>query len=115
MKTKLMIALLMIISIISFAQNKKNIVTEKIEVSGNCGMCKKTIESSLKLKGVKSASWNVDSKVLTIKYDINKISKAEIEKKIAEAGYDTESVKANDLVYEKLHNCCKYERRTYEK
>ncbi len=115
MKTKIMLVLLMFISTLCFAQNKKNIVTEKIEVSGNCGMCKKIIESSLKIKGVKSASWDMDTKMLTIKYDENKISNAEIQRKIADVGYDTKNFSANDEVYEKLHGCCKYERRVYEK
>lgn len=115
MKTKIMLVLLMFISTLCIAQNKKNIVTEKMEVSGNCVMCKKTIESSLKIKGVKSANWDVDTKVLTIKYDENKISNADIQRKIADVGYDTQSISAKDEVYEKLHGCCKYERKVYEK
>ena len=34
----------------------------------------------------------------------------DIEKKVAEAGHDTEHVRADDKVYENLHGCCKYDR-----
>ena len=89
-----------------FAQTK----TEKINVSGNCGMCKKTIEKSLKVPGVNTADWNVKSKVLTVNYDASKISNDQIQQKIAAVGYDTEKVKAKDEAYEKLHSCCQYDR-----
>lgn len=89
-----------------FAQTK----TEKINVLGNCGMCKKKIETSLKVPGVNSADWNVKSKVLTVSYDSSKITNDQIQQNIAAVGYDTEKVKAKDEVYQKLHSCCRYDR-----
>ncbi len=115
MKTKIIIALLLFFTMPSIAQNKKNIIKENISVSGNCGMCKKTIETAAKVKGVKTVKWNAETKILMIKYDGNKISNADIQRKIADVGYDTQNFSASDEVYEKLHGCCKYERRVYEK
>ena len=88
----------------------QHIVKETIKVSGNCGMCKKNIENSIK-KDVKSVAWNKDTKILSVKYDTDKISRDQIEQKIAAAGYDTEHYKANDAAYEKLHECCQYTRK----
>ena len=85
--------------------------TSTFKVFGNCDMCKTTIEKSIKkTKGVKSGEWNKDSKTLTVNYDSTLISLDDIHKKIASVGYDTEKERANDKVYNKLHECCKYER-----
>jgi copper chaperone CopZ len=80
-------------------------------VSGNCGMCKSTIEAALDVKGIKKAVWNSNSKLLSVSYNPNKISVKEIMHLIAAAGYDTPLVKADEASYSKLHSCCKYERK----
>jgi periplasmic mercuric ion binding protein len=86
--------------------------TERIKVWGNCDMCKKTIETAVKKEeGVKSASWNKKTKMITVEYDEAKTSTLTIQKAIAAAGYDTEQVRAEDEVYNDLHKCCKYERK----
>lgn len=89
-----------------FAQSK----TEKIKVLGNCGMCKKTIETSLKVPGVSSANWDKVSKVLTVSYDSTKITNDQVQQKVAASGYDTEKVKATAAAYDKLPSCCQYDR-----
>ena len=98
--------LLISLSTIAFAQSK----TEKIKVSGECGMCKSTIEKAAKSAGASFASWDVDSKVLTVKYANKSANTAKIENAVAKSGYDTEHVKATDEAYSKLHSCCKYDR-----
>ena len=90
----------------AFAQAKK----ETIKVAGECGMCQKNIETAAKKAGATFASWNVDSKLLTVRYDGKKTSTARIEEAVAAAGYDTPDVKATDEAYTKLHACCQYER-----
>ncbi len=88
------------------------ITKEKFKVWGNCGMCKTTIEKSLKsADGIKSAKWSVESKKMTVKFDAEKTSLDEIKKTIASVGYDTEEHKASDEVYSKLHHCCQYDRK----
>jgi len=89
----------------------KNKQTETFKVWGNCGMCEKTIEKALKVKGISSAEWNKDSKMITIVFNPKIITLPTIHKKIASVGYDTESETANDEVYNNLHGCCQYERK----
>ena len=82
------------------------------KVYGNCEMCKKTIESSLeKDKGIASASWNVDTKMMKVLYDPAATNEKEIYHLIAESGYDTEQEKAAEKTYKSLPACCQYERK----
>ena len=54
--------------------------------------------------------WNSKTKIARIKYDSDKTSLDKVQKKIASVGYDTETYKADDEVYNNLHYCCKYDR-----
>ncbi len=84
---------------------------QSFKVWGNCDMCKEKIESTLsKLEGIFMATWNVESKMLTIKFDSKLISLDQIKKNIAEVGYDTETHKASKKAYKNLHGCCQYDR-----
>jgi hypothetical protein len=107
MKTlQLFIISFLFISSSAFAQTK----TEKIKVSGECGMCKTKIEKAAKTAGASYAAWDADTKELTVKYSSNSSNSAKIQKAIAETGYDTEKAKATQEAYDKLHDCCKYDR-----
>lgn len=90
----------------AFAQTK----TDKIKVLGNCGMCKKRIETGLKSDAITSATWDKDNKFLTVSYDSSKINNEKIQQKIAALGHDTDKAKTTDEVYAKLPGCCKYDR-----
>ena len=82
------------------------------KVYGNCEMCEKTIEGSLKDNAaVSSVDWNTESKMITISYDPKKIKEQELHKEIAASGYDTDLEKGNDEAYKGLHECCKYDRK----
>ena len=87
--------------------------TQTIKVYGECGMCKKRIEkAALSVQGIQAANWDVDSKMLTIKYDQLKSEVAEnAEKKIASIGHDTEKLRADDTAYQSLPECCHYQRK----
>jgi len=106
------LAVLMATAHFSFAQSA---ITETIPVSGNCGMCKSTIEKTAKKAGATSASWDMDAKMLTVTYSSSSTSAAKIQQGIAAAGYDTRDFKAADEAYDKLHGCCKYERAAASK
>lgn len=80
------------------------------KVAGECGMCKKKIETAAKSAGATYAVWNETSKVLSVKYNSQSVTEAKIQENIAAVGYDTPSYKASDEAYNKLHDCCKYER-----
>src|SRR5690606_20329205 len=95
-----------------FAQN--NINTEKFEVSGNCAMCKKRIETAGKDAGAKSIEWDSSTGIATVTYDSSKNSLDKIKQGIAEAGHDTKEFRAPDATYEELHECCLYPRMDAE-
>lgn len=88
----------------------KNAKTEKVKIYGNCGMCETTIEKAGNLKKVAQVDWDKDTKIATLTYDSTKTSQDEILKRIALAGYDSESFLAPDAAYESLAGCCQYER-----
>lgn len=79
-------------------------------VKGSCGMCKKKIETSLRIKGVKKVNWDKESKMLTVTFNPDQISLDEIHHRVAAVGYDTEKVKASDEAYARLDDCCRYDR-----
>lgn len=101
-------AIMMMMSSVSlFAQSR----TEKINVSGNCGMCEKKIEAAAKAGGAKNADWDKNTKVLTVTYDAAKTTNDAIQKKVASVGYDTEKYIADMAAYDNLHECCKYDNK----
>ncbi|RYF86825.1 MAG: heavy-metal-associated domain-containing protein [Chitinophagaceae bacterium] len=83
---------------------------ETIAVQGVCGMCKKRIEkAATSVEGVKTATWNEDTKKLLVKYSVhNPEALVEVEKKVAAAGHDAEKTKATIEAYNKLPDCCQY-------
>ena len=89
--------------------------TASVKVYGNCGMCKSRIEKALKYEGISKADWDSKSKLLTVSFDEEKTNLKEIEKKISGVGHDTQSLKAEDVVYNKLPGCCKYDREAGSK
>jgi copper chaperone CopZ len=82
--------------------------TEKVKVSGQCGMCESRIEKAATIEGVVNADWSDETKILTITYNSTKTSKSEILKNVAAAGHDNEAFKADPEAYKSLPGCCKY-------
>ncbi len=76
-------------------------------------MDKQRIETAANsIDGVKSATWNEYTRVLTLKYDVFKKEAADdVQKKIALAGNDTEKYRAEDAAYQNLPDCCHYKRK----
>ncbi len=89
----------------------KDAKTETVKISGNCGMCKTTIEKAGNKKKVSKVDWNKDSKIATLTFNSKTTSEDEILKRIALAGYDNDKFLAPDDAYAKLPECCKYERK----
>ena len=71
--------------------------------------CVKTGSKRLqKEKGLRSAIWDVDTKLLSLDYDPSITSPEKVQERIADAGHDTQLKKAKDLVYNELPDCCHY-------
>lgn len=87
-----------------------NAKTETVKVFGNCGMCETTIEKAANKKKISKADWNVDTKMASITYDSKKTTLDAVLKNIALSGYDNQSFLAPDAAYNKLPDCCKYDR-----
>lgn len=86
-------------------------VHDMFKVSGNCEMCQSRIEKAAKgVKGVISAKWDVEAKVIHLDFDSKATSKSKISKAIANVGHDTELDKAPQAVYDGLPSCCLYAR-----
>lgn len=105
-----MMVITMLLSFIVGHSQIKNSKTTTAKIYGNCGMCEKTIEKAGNLKKIASVDWNQDTKMATLIYDSKKTNQDEILKRIALAGYDSDSFLAPDAVYDGLHGCCQYDR-----
>ena len=88
----------------------KNQKTETVKIYGNCEICESTIEKAGNLKNQSIVDWNKETKFATISYDSLKTSKEEILKRIALAGYDSDTFLAPNDTYSNLPSCCQYER-----
>lgn len=78
------------------------------KVSGACEMCKERIEKNAKGRGVKTAVWDVDTKMLELVYNSSLVSLEKIQNRIVAAGHDVDNKKAKDAVYNQLPECCHY-------
>lgn len=107
MKNSILIISMLLFGAIGFAQNKN--AKASFEVDGVCGMCKERIEkASVQAKGVKMATWNVDTHQLDLIYNENRTDLNTIKQSIADSGHDTDAIKASEEAYEGLHSCCLY-------
>lgn len=91
-----------------------NAKTVKVEINGNCGMCKKTIEKAGNKKKQSEVDWDSETKTALVTFNEKKTTLDEVLERIANAGYDNEKYQAPDDVYNKLHGCCQYDRKLKE-
>lgn len=92
----------------TYAQNN-TMTAQTVKISGNCGMCKKTIEKAGNSAAAK-VDWNEDNQTAEVSFDANKTSLDAVLKNIALAGYDNEKYLAPASTYADLHGCCQYDR-----
>lgn len=112
---KSMVFIAFIIILTSFSGELKaqetqlpKVATDSIYVHGVCKMCKERIENAALIKGVKKVNWNKYTQYLTVIYKPAKVSMADIENEVVEAGHDTKNKKASDKKYNTLPGCCAY-------
>lgn len=111
MKQTILTMLTVMITLFSANTYAKDALTKAtFKVSGNCESCKKRIEKAAKVEGVKTAGWNVETKIMTVEFAPSKITVDQIQQNIAKVGYDTEKYKADETAYKKLPHCCQYEK-----
>ena len=93
-------------TLIVFSQDNPRVKTVQFKVFGNCEMCKERIETAAKGKGVQSATWGIETKILSLRYDTTLTQLSKIEDRIIAEGHDLENKKADDKVYSALPDCC---------
>ena len=113
---KLLSVIVVLVSVFMIAcgGDKNKAVDMSAHVWGNCEKCKATIERACVMDGVTGADWNVDSKLLKLKLDTSKVTLNTVLEAVAKAGYDNEKFYADDYAYNKLPDCCQYDRRPFE-
>ncbi|HEU4717020.1 MAG TPA: heavy metal-associated domain-containing protein [Bacteroidia bacterium] len=89
-------------------KNSDGTATVKIKTSAICDQCKDRIEGQVNLmKGVKKATLDTATKVLTVNYDPGKTSPDKIRSVISHTGYDADDVKADPNAKSRLPGCCR--------
>ncbi len=77
-------------------------------VDGSCSTCKERIEkAAMQLMGINSASWDLDSKTLTLDTD-DTFYKDDLLTHLASVGHDTKTVYASEETVNDLEVCCSY-------
>jgi copper chaperone CopZ len=107
---KIMMVALVVLAITQSNAQIKNAKTDIVKIYGNCGMCKSKIDKAGSLKNIAQVDWNKETKMATVSYDANKTNPEEILKRIALAGYDSDTFLAPDKAYSSLDDCCQYDR-----
>ena len=110
MKNILIFSVAIFLTSFVFGQEGKSpkVIETAFHVSGNCGMCKARIETALDRKGVKLATWDQKTQMLTLAFQPKKITEDQIHQILADAGHETERVPAKPEAYSSLPGCCKY-------
>jgi hypothetical protein len=106
------LSIVLIISGFFFTNASAQTMKEDIKVWGNCGMCKTRIENAAKSAGAKKATWSPETHILAVTYKSSASSNNAIQEAIAKVGYDTQDMTGDNEAYNKLHGCCKYQRKT---
>lgn len=98
---------IILFTVTAASQDKKNEII-KIRTSAVCSMCKDRIEGGMAFeKGVRDVVLDVETKIVTIKYNTKSTNPDELRKKISKLGYDADDVPLDKAAYAKLPACCK--------
>ena len=112
MKKLILVIIMLFVGFGSQAQEKKNKNAKyTFEVSGNCEHCQMRIQkTAYKVKGVKMANWDIGTHQMEVIINEKMCSVEDVKKAIAAVGHNVEGYVAQEEVYNKLPECCKYER-----
>jgi copper chaperone CopZ len=108
MKSIVITILIGLAPLLSLGQNKPNkFETIVLKTSAQCGDCEQRIEDALNYtKGIKYAELNLEANVVTVKFQISKISLQEIKTILNNTGYDADDMKAPEESVKRLPACC---------
>jgi copper chaperone CopZ len=108
MKNTLTLLLILLTVNLSFSQEKKSkFQTVIIQTSAECGDCKERIENGLNYtKGVSFAELDLETKKVTVKFKVSKVTLEQVRSKINSIGYDADSSKADPEAVKRLPLCC---------
>ena len=107
----LLLLSLLLTGMASYSQVKKIPAADTavtFKVFGVCGQCKDRIEKSVKIKGVKSGVWDIETGMLSLVYNGSQVSLEKIKNRIVAVGHDLEDRKAVNSIYNALPKCCLY-------
>jgi copper chaperone CopZ len=96
------------ISVAQAQKKARETKTIEFQVSGVCKMCKTRIENGALIKGVKKAEYDGEKSLLTVIYRSDKVTEDDIHQAVANIGHDTDKLKATEVAYKKLPDCCAY-------
>jgi len=84
---------------------KTSIYCEHCKVCESCGQ---NFQSNmLKMPGVRMYELDENEKTITVYYNSQKTTLADIKVGISKLGFDADDVKADPIAYDKLDSCCK--------
>lgn len=109
-KTSNFLAIAAILIAFSFSSVLAEKIAEaQIKTSAHCGSCKTKIEKAVnKLDGVMDSNLDLESNLLTVKYDSDKLKLDDIRAKIKKVGYEADVVDGNTFktTTKKDGKCC---------
>jgi len=107
----LLLLFLFFTGVATYGQAKKAPVADTavtFKVFGVCGQCKDRIEKAVKIKGVRSGVWDMETGILSLVYNSSQVSLEKIKNRIVAVGHDLEDRKSVNAVYNALPKCCLY-------
>ena len=94
---------------VNYAIMGQSLIDYTFRVEGACGMCAERIEETAINKGqAQSASYNIETHMLTVSIDESITDISEIKWELAQAGHSNGSFEVPQDVYNALPLCCQY-------
>lgn len=82
--------------------------TIRIQTSALCEQCKKILEHDLSFhRGVKRSELDIESKEVMVIYNPEKTTPEKIRQAVTKAGYNADTLKADEKAFNRLPECCR--------
>ena len=101
-------AVLLILAQSAGYSQSRNIEEVEIKTSAQCPMCKESIEKMLTFeRGVRHALLDLETKIVTVRYNSRRTDADILRKAITKLGYDADDKEGDSEAYANLPACCK--------